>query len=374
VDVAANASVNVTMTVTAPSDGKPGACQIVQLTATSTADNTLSVNIDLKAVLGELVDVEMSVKPDSADVDPGEEAEFTITVENEGNGDQTMVLELIYDDEALNGWELGMEDDVKVRAGEYEHVDLSVTPPKDALAGDYDINVSAMPEGMDLHFNETLTVTVNPSYSVEMTSRSETGWDIKSGEYFQLDVVVKNTGNALDTFDIEVDDLPKDWEVQVNDSAESVEIAPGSEYLLTFNITTGGDEGDFDITLKASSDSDPEVGSSLDFKVTLKGEATDGADGEDGTDGGDTTKSSDSSGGSGVNPLVIAVIIAVIVVFGVAAMLMMQKKKRARLEEEEDEAVGEESPQDPTVDTPSESAPEVPEAGREAEPSVDEGE
>ena len=133
--LAAGASGTATLTVTIPTGAENNMQDSVTVTARSLIDNTVenSASCVANCVAPPEHGVQVSIFPEDRTGLPGDTLDFTVTVKNTGNVDDTYDL-TVSDD---HGWELRLDvDQLTILAGENTTVTVSVTVPSDASEGD----------------------------------------------------------------------------------------------------------------------------------------------------------------------------------------------------------------------------------------------
>jgi uncharacterized membrane protein/ribosomal protein S27E len=232
--------------------------------------------------------------------EPGDTIDFTITVTNRGNGDDTFELrKKNYDLDwvwSLSPTRFSLKGTGDSAEGDQKDVSLSVDIPTDkhGKSGYYNISIylysDEAPQGQTLQNDgEPLifTIKVDPVYNVNIvidypTSASEQKVD--PGRDIDYQVTVKNRGNTKDVFTLAVSGSKSGW---VNLEENTFAISPYSSRKVNFTVEipdlTQADAKDIEadkytITLKVTSESDSEVSDELeidpevdsDYKTTLE--------------------------------------------------------------------------------------------------------
>ncbi len=132
------------------------------------------------------------------EVDPGSNTTFTITIENDGNDDDTYGIQIVLN-EGGDDWSFGMPSHVTVNESSFQNFDIDVSVPEDAEALEYTMILRVRSQSnTDLYEDFNFTVAVNTVYDIELQSPADT----KTGRFdrnltFQLNV--ENKGNGEDT-------------------------------------------------------------------------------------------------------------------------------------------------------------------------------
>jgi uncharacterized membrane protein/ribosomal protein S27E len=225
---------------------------------------------------------------------PGDTVDFTITVSNRGNGEDDVQLQKEdYDinwDWTLSSSRFSLTATGDTAGGDTRDITLSIDIPtdKDGKSGTYDISIIISsvntPEGKITHNNNDplqFTVKVDEQYDVELnldypTSSSEEQQD--PGRSIDYQVTVKNKGNTVDTFSIEVSGAKSDW---VDLETNSLIIAPYKSKKLNFtvdipdldDVEPKDVEADrYTITIKVTSDGDQDQTDEIDIHPTVESE------------------------------------------------------------------------------------------------------
>ncbi len=222
---------------------------------------------------------------------PGDTIDFTITINNRGNGEDTVLLEKKdYDlnwDWTLSARQFTLRPTGDAASGDKRDITLSVDIPTDKYgeSGTYDISIIVYsmdtPEGRISHNgNDPLifTVKVDEEYDVELVldyPSSSTEEKADPGRSIDYQVTVKNRGNTLDTFTLEASGSKSDW---MNMPIKSVTIGPYKSTKVNFTVEIPDlDEVDavdieankYTITLKVTSEGNSEKYDEVDIHPTV---------------------------------------------------------------------------------------------------------
>lgn len=175
-------------------------CLVVMLCGAS----MLSASVSAQAP--ELYPIELACAENLTGLDPGASCQFTITVTNKGQvplvQDSSVNLQLAMS--AAQGWTATIAPDkVEVAAGDTANAVLTVTAPKDALAGaGLTVRVTGNSSGTVPAGNgeDTVLVTalVNTIHSFEVQAPS--GKEGKRNDTLSYTFTVKNNGNVDESF------------------------------------------------------------------------------------------------------------------------------------------------------------------------------
>lgn len=208
----------------------------------------------------------------------GKEVSFPIVVHNKGSVDEWLKLEITT---APDGWTPTLKDagfvvrEVFVPATESQTVTLSMTPPADTKAGDYQVNLKA--SSGDGQVSSTLAIKVGISEDVSTGLKLSTQYPMLRGApgnkfEFKLDLV--NQASEDRTIDLSAS-APEGWEVTFQPAYESkqltsLRVKAGSTQGIDVQVQTpqAAVSGDYPINVKASAAGDS---ASVDLNVTLIG-------------------------------------------------------------------------------------------------------
>lgn len=150
-------SEDVTLTVNVPSNALDGSYSI-KVQATSQIDSSYFDEITLTTKVEQLI-YGLEVKPDTqeADIEQGEQKQFTITVENTGNTQETVTCEVIGDD---GDWVMLNNDALTLNEGIKDTVTVLVTVPESASEGIHELEIKGS-VNEDPGTSDTVIISVN---------------------------------------------------------------------------------------------------------------------------------------------------------------------------------------------------------------------
>ncbi len=222
---------------------------------------------------------------------PGDNIDFTVTITNRGNGDDSIeVRKKLFDPDwvwTISPSKFSLKATGDGDGGDIKEITLSVDIPTDkhGKSGYYNISIFVYsvdtPEGQMLQNNgEPLlfTVKVDPEYEVDMildypTTSTEEKAD--PGRSIEYQFTIKNKGNTVDTYTITVSGAKSGW---VNLPTRSLTIQPfkSTKLNLTVDIPALGDvdadeiEADkYTITFKVTSEGDSDVKDEQDIQPSV---------------------------------------------------------------------------------------------------------
>jgi uncharacterized membrane protein len=145
------------------------------------------------------------------EVEPGEQAHFTIKIENTGTDADTFTYEVYQWEEDWSSYGyLFSPSSITISAGAIESVTLTINTPTDlsiAESKDYNITIKVHSSLGNIDSFDICTVFIEPVYLVELTptgSMSKTG---EVGTMVSFRFTVKNIGNIHETFIFDVSDM-----------------------------------------------------------------------------------------------------------------------------------------------------------------------
>ena len=163
--------------------------------------------------------VEISVLSTAREEAPGAFVSLVFAVTNDGTADDTFVLAF----EAPPDWGvLGAPASVAVGGGAEETLFVTVTIPPGALAGAYDVVLTATSQGdPTLSATAVALVSVAPTREIELLS--PTGTNVAPGESVEYEFVLINRGNVQDSFSLAASSSKR---LSISLSPTSVDLAP----------------------------------------------------------------------------------------------------------------------------------------------------
>ncbi|MGQ9583042.1 MAG: COG1470 family protein, partial [Thermoplasmatota archaeon] len=169
-----------------------------------------------------IYDIAMGVSPPNATLNPGDQAEFTITVLNLGNGQDRVTIDLIASFDQST-WTVSMGTNLfNLSAGRSNSTKLKMTPPLNALKGTYKVDVIARSSGppfpaMPVERSESVTIVVRQIKQITAPVASFRAPEpIAPGEVVRFTFNFTNAGNGEDTVNITVTERPLNWHVSLD--------------------------------------------------------------------------------------------------------------------------------------------------------------
>jgi len=151
-------------------------------------------------------------------VDPNENVKFQIAVKNTaGNTEDSVILS--FSANGIDDWDIiAQPSTLSLDIDETEYFNLSVTPDIEAVAGLKSISVIATSEDGTTIASTSVTVTVNQLPALQVDKVGPGSKDVEAGKRVYYSFEVTNKGNAVDTFNLEVDtsSLPEGWDASLD--------------------------------------------------------------------------------------------------------------------------------------------------------------
>ncbi|MBI4392525.1 MAG: hypothetical protein HY556_01825 [Euryarchaeota archaeon] len=192
----------------------------------------------------QVVDLTVSAVSATLSAKAGETASFEIRLVNAGS--TVEVLALGTNAKAAYSPSLS-QDRLTVRPGETGVVFLNVLVPAGELPGKLQFNVSASSKTVSKVVS--LTLNVGATSDVELlTDTRDVG--LNQGEIKTVDIVVRNTGNAADSFELSASQPPTKegrWRITVEPRTVSVPMGDQETVALTIEAPRDGVDGEVNI-------------------------------------------------------------------------------------------------------------------------------
>jgi uncharacterized membrane protein len=250
VTVDEKSSTDITLTIDVPPDANEGDYPI-DVKGTSQGDPSKWSEITLTThVIPIIYDVILECDTPSAFSRPGEEILYSINVLNNGNVEDTVVLEIIG---PFSNWGTLSTYSINLDPGASQDITLTVNVPPDANGGEYVITVRGTSYGDESIFHDVeTTTTVEPwIYEVHLSS-DNTEKTVRPGNSVVFNITVENNGDNDDTIDLSMSGDSSQWGTL---SEESVVLGPSDSITitLTFDVPSGANGGYYNNTVTGTS-------------------------------------------------------------------------------------------------------------------------
>ncbi len=231
VDVMKNGVTSIKVEVHAPCSAAAGSRQNIILRGTSVLSGDVTLQstdtVALTAIVSQFYDINVTVDPQSISTDPGRTIVYNITVINEGNGDDFVIitptiLEINWD----TTFYLNHEEHVTSELVYNESVtfQMEIKIPKDQIWGSYatEINISGMGDRELVKFYTKINKIYNLSiYGVvhseetsdkKLVSTIQPEPGVAPGSILYYVFEIRNSGNAPDEITLKLESIGELWE------------------------------------------------------------------------------------------------------------------------------------------------------------------
>jgi len=197
----------------------------------------MSADVTTTTVVNQVHNLDVSIYPPEVQVKPGETANYELSVKNNGNGPERLVLSPTV---MRVGWSPSFlqdgvpVDEILLEPGEQKAFTISVKVPGSELAGSY-VSTFNLQTDMGVQFPFDLTTRVLQIYAIDVTTTlsKQTG---TPGKTVSFVLIVKNNGNGDDVIALTLDNKPVNWQHRfIMDDAdiEAVPLSPGNQAKVT---------------------------------------------------------------------------------------------------------------------------------------------
>jgi len=289
--------VSYAIDMTVPSGLAAGTNHGFTMTVTSVGDSTQSQTQEFSATVLQCYGISMTVDKTTASADPGAEADYTVTVTNTGNGEDTVS----YMTMGAQTWTPTLSEmSSTIASGANAQVVFTLTVPSDASseASSGMAMVHAYSEGcgedttdcdyeahtsVQLSSNQVFDISAGYYYNASMASAS-----VQEGMALQLKFNVTNNGNGNDNIGVALANHPS-W---VTLGQDTVLVGPGQSSTVTIDVMApvSGSLGAKTFQIIATSSDGTTTSTTGDFTVTVVEKSTD-------TSGPTTEEVDDDDGG-----------------------------------------------------------------------------
>ncbi len=209
-------------------------------------------------------DIKLDCQDYTTNIAPNSTTTYMITVENIGNWEDVIDLEL---PEVPKNWhvELSRSRNIKLQAFESIEVKLTVTPPLNTEVGEYDILVKGILESDNDKDDYARAITsIDRIYGIELSQNPEYDNKVDPGNTIKYKVIATNKGNDKDIIDVElandISTLPKSWKITLTKNNDiSLNAFASKEFELTIEVPSDEYCGNFRIPMRGTLKSDEKV-------------------------------------------------------------------------------------------------------------------
>ena len=244
-DLNTQKSVIKTVTVIVPYDMKTSEGSAgYQLTMTARSSFNQSVefsNWSLIQVL-HVYDVSVGISPANATLNPGDQAEFTVTILNLGNGYDNITLNLTASFD-FSTWTVSLGRNwYNISAGRQNTTKLKVTPPLNALRGsNYKLELTARSSGppfpdLPVERSEPISIVIRQRWNLWTSALNYTASSpIGPGEVIRFGFNFTNRGNGEDMVNITVLQKPQNWYASL-DFYQNIRVQPFNTQEISLTV------------------------------------------------------------------------------------------------------------------------------------------
>ena len=249
VSLASGASAEVMLTISGDVLALAGTYE-VKVTATSQGDDTQTAEVTTMTTILPVYDIMLEgvgeLTTETSDASEG--VSYTLKITNNGNTDDTIDL-------ATEGTEATLsQTSVSLASQASKEVMLTISGDTLALAGNYDIKVTATSQGDDTQTDEVTTMTtILPVYDIMLEGVGElTTQTAYASEGVSYTLKITNNGNTDDNIDLATEGTAAML------SQASVDLASGAsaEVMLTISGDTLALAGTYEVKVTATSQGD----------------------------------------------------------------------------------------------------------------------
>ena len=252
---------SLSVELTVPGGLPAGTTHGFTMTVTSVGDDTQTQTQEFSATVVQCYDISMVVATTTDSADPGSSADFSATVTNNGNGEDTVSLMAM----GAGAWSPTLSESAStIASGSSTQVLFTLTVPSDASStaksgeamvhaysedpdcatdkvncdleaykackdaiGECGVRTSQANITVDLSANQVFDITAGYYYNASMASAS-----VQEGMSIQLKFNVTNNGNGNDNVGVALANAPS-WVTLVQDSTPA---GPGQTFTVTIDI------------------------------------------------------------------------------------------------------------------------------------------
>jgi PGF-CTERM protein len=247
------------------------------MTVTSETDSSVTQTQSFSATVTQCYGLTMTVDKAADSADPGSQADFTISVTNGGNGDDTVSLATM----GASEWSPTLaESELTIASGATSTTLLSITVPSDASANaaSGSVMAHAYSEGCgddatdcDYAYDVSVSVTANQVYSISAgyysneTDVVKNSASVQETMTVQMKFTVTNDGNGNDEITLSLANAPA-WVTLGQTDALA---GPDQTMTLTVDVGPAGAVGDYTFQVTATSADGTTSSTTGDLTVTV---------------------------------------------------------------------------------------------------------
>ncbi|UCG69692.1 MAG: hypothetical protein JSV09_01315, partial [Thermoplasmata archaeon] len=220
IDLEAGESTDIELEITIPDRTHPSYPPVDPDDVTLTVvvrpsdENGVDDQVPVTADINPIYEFDFNFLAQTMDVFPGDEAVFTMNIENTGTITETFTYEIYQwhqSDWSAYGYTFTPPSgNLQVGAGYIGQVTLRINTPsamEEAESRDYKITIRVHSETGGADRFRNCTVHIEPVFDVELTINDQTSKSVNVGESVNYQFSIKNTGNIHETFQFTVIDM-----------------------------------------------------------------------------------------------------------------------------------------------------------------------
>ena len=256
------------------------------MTITSDSDSSQTQTQTFSATINQCYGMTLAVDKNSDTADPGASVDFTVTVTNDGNGEDTMEYQTM----GAAEWAPSLsESSATIASGESAQIVFTLTVPSDASANAqsgmamvhvYSEACGEDKMGCDYEEHVSVSVRANQVYDITAgyyTNETDVVKDsasVQEGMAVQMKFTLTNNGNGNDEVTLSLVDAPS-WVALGSDSGVSL-IGPGQTATLTVDVLAPASDalGDHTFQILATSADGTATSTTDIFTVTVVEKST----------------------------------------------------------------------------------------------------
>ena len=263
-----NEKINLTdvLVVKAPNDASAEEEVSIVVTISSEFNSSINSTYTSRSTVLQKFDPKVSIVGlDTLSAKPEEQVNFTIKIENLGNGEDDIDLELIGGN---SSWGQLGDSSFTLNANENDTTTLRVTPPKDTESKNgYILTIKGTSEDGTTITTRNIFVNVLQTYEVSVQVSGDSSKKGDPGDELVFEITVKNKGNGEDTVSLSLEGAKSSW----GSIVDEVELVSGETKTvnLTVNIDDDATVGDNDIVVNGTSEDNPSAYDTGTVKVSV---------------------------------------------------------------------------------------------------------
>ena len=256
------------------------------MTITSDSDSTQTQTQTFSATVNQCYGMTLAVDKNSDTADPGASVDFTVTVTNDGNGEDTMEYQTM----GAAEWAPSLsQSSATIASGDSAQIIFTLTVPSDAsanaqsgLAMVHVYSEACGDDKMGCDYEEDVSVSVRANQVYDITAGYYTNEtdvvkdsaSVQEGMAVQMKFTLTNNGNGNDEVTLSLVDAPS-WVALGSDSEVSL-IGPGQTATLTIDVLAPASDalGDHTFQILATSADGIATSTTDIFTVTVVEKST----------------------------------------------------------------------------------------------------